>query len=239
VAAGSGSYQYPILVDPEWTVWSNVTPGNWQFHEWAGYTYGSNGGELWMKHVGSYSANDTAEWSMTTQGVTKIFEMYVKDDMYPTYSGSETGYKESTFPWQVGEIEIWGTGEHEETKLSGVPYATEATVCARSDCQPGGVAESNKEGFEINTTESGSTPFGGSVSQVSTDSGRHDSGYDLLYSRRRVSCRESRGRVYVLRGCHSRHHTYASGRRDYSKGMGQHMKNGTAHEKPSKHAKRD
>jgi YD repeat-containing protein len=176
----SGSYHYPILVDPEfWVVWANgEEAGKWEFHEFEGYTYGNTGQELWMKHTGYYPEGDYASWIAQTKGYTSIYDMYVKDDMYPTYSGSETGYKESTFPFQRGWIEIYKSGSEEEfTNLAGVPYSTEATVCARSNCQPEGVAHENWEVFSLSTAQSGSEPFGGSVSLVAAaigeEKGKH------------------------------------------------------------------
>jgi tripartite motif-containing protein 71 len=170
VAHHSGSYQYPILVDPEfWTVWTNITPGDWEFHEFSGYTYGKSSSELWMKHTGSYAQTDWAGWTTWTKGHTEIYEMYVKDDMYPTYSGAETEFREETFPFQSGLIEI-GNAQSTERRYTPItpPYRTEATVCVTAACQFQGTWLGNKESFVISTTQAGSTPFGGSVSQVST-----------------------------------------------------------------------
>ncbi len=110
-----------------------------------------------MSHEGSYSPEDYAEWSTWTKGYTKIYEVYVKDDVTPSE------------PFLAAWIEIFGSGEKEYTTLSHPPSdSTEATVCARGSCAPeAGIANGNHFGFELNTDLSGSSGFWGSLTQVS------------------------------------------------------------------------
>jgi tripartite motif-containing protein 71 len=183
----SGSYEYPIVVDPEYEViWWNITPVNWEFHEWSGYTYGSSSTELWMKHAGTtHQASDYAAWTEFTPGDTKFYEFYVKDDMYPTYSGSETGYQEATFGFMTSWIALVNpsTGAEDGISLSGIPYRKEATVCIELGCSPEKAPEGEGVRFEISTTEpsgpgpADESPFGGSATNVATadaqEKGKH------------------------------------------------------------------
>jgi sugar lactone lactonase YvrE len=163
-----GSYLYPILVDPElsgyWQAWSNVVPGNWEFHELSGYTYEIAGAELRIKHAsGSFPAEDYAIWSEKTKGYTKIFDVYVKDELYPWVAPH----------WLQSYIEIYksGGGTENWVELSGNPYHSEATVCGTSGCAS---AEHDGEGnafsLTLNTKEAGSDSeqFYVHASQVST-----------------------------------------------------------------------
>jgi tripartite motif-containing protein 71 len=172
-----GSYLYPILVDPElsgyWQEWSNVVPGNWEFHEWSGYTYEIAGAELRMKHEpGSFQANDYAIWAERTKGYTKIFNVYVKDELYPASSPG----------WLKSYIEIYkaGGGTEGVLEMSGVSPRSEGTVCGAAGCAAAGAdSEGNVFAFELTTREAGSTgeQFYVHASQVSTgiaqEQGKH------------------------------------------------------------------
>ncbi len=178
----SGSFKYPILVDPEfWEEWSNVVPGNWNFQEWVGYEYGKRGEELWMHHTGLPSQeNDYGNWAESTKGYTKIFEVYIKDDLYPTYERVLFEYKESTPEFLAAAIEIVsegykeGHGERHFTPLTGHPYNKEATICANTNCSPESIANHNGASFNITTGAVSHEEaekyheFGGSASQIST-----------------------------------------------------------------------
>jgi YD repeat-containing protein len=162
------SYRYPILVDPElsgyWQEWSNVVPGNWEFHEWSGYTYEIAGAELRMKHEpGSFQANDYAIWAERTKGYTKIFDVYVKDELYPWSSPG----------WLKSYIEIYkaGGGTEGVLEMSGSSYRSEGTVCGAAGCAAAGAdSEGNVFAFELTTREAGSTgeQFYVHAGQVST-----------------------------------------------------------------------
>ncbi len=171
----SGSFRYPIEVDPElsgyWQEWSNVVPGNWEFHEWIGYKYEIAGAELRMKHEpGSFANNDYAIWSEKTKGYTKIFDVYVKDELYP-WSAPEG--KRNTPKWLRSYIELYkpGGGTEGALELSGSPYRSEGTVCGVSGCASATEdAQGNAFAFELTTKEAGSTgeQFYAHAEQVST-----------------------------------------------------------------------
>jgi YD repeat-containing protein len=171
-----GSYAYPIVVDPElagyWQEWSNVVPGNWEFHEWVGYTYEIAGAELRMKHEpGSFQTNDYAVWSEKTKGYTKIFDVYVKDELYPW--SSPDGHSRDTPSWLEAFIETYkpGVGTENWTELTGSPYRSEATVCGAAGCASAeGTNENNAFAFELTTRNAGSTgeQFYAHAEQVST-----------------------------------------------------------------------
>jgi len=161
VKHSEGSYQYPILVDPElsnyWQAWSGVVAGNWEFHEFSGYNYGIAGPELRMEHgAGSFQENDYATWSEKTKGYTKIFDVYVRDELFP-WTSSEV---RDTPRWMNAFIETQKPGGVRESKLelTGSPYRSEATVCGVSGC---GSAEQDAEGnaflFTLTTKEAGSS----------------------------------------------------------------------------------
>ncbi|HEY3946162.1 MAG TPA: 6-bladed beta-propeller [Solirubrobacteraceae bacterium] len=178
VAHRSESLKYPVLVDPEfWEEWSNVVPGNWEFHEWVGYKYGKAGEELWMEHPGPPSQeNDYGNWSEWTKGYTKIYEVYIKDSLYPIYESSENGYLEGTEPFLLAGVEIFsegwkeGHGEKHYQSLNGDPYRKEATVCVNTNCSPESTSNHNAGAFNITTTHTGffEETFGGRATQIST-----------------------------------------------------------------------
>jgi YD repeat-containing protein len=170
-----GSFRYPIQVDPElsgyWQEWSNVVAGNWEFNEWIGYTHEISGAELRMKHEpGSFANNDYAIWSEKTKGYTKIFDVYVKDELYP-WSAPEG--KRNTPGWLRSYIEVYksGGGTEGSLELSGSPYRSEGTVCGAAGCAAAGTdAEGNAFSFTLTTKEAGSTgeQFYAHAEQVST-----------------------------------------------------------------------
>jgi YD repeat-containing protein len=177
VKHGEGNWQYPIMVDPElsgyWQEWSNVVAGNWEFHEWIGYTYEIAGAELRMKHEpGSFQENDYAIWSEKTKGYTKIFDVYVKDELYPW--SSPEGKVRDTPHWLRAYMEMYrpgGGGTESAIELTGSPYLSEATVCGSAGCDAAGAdAEGNAFSFTLTTNEAGSTgeQFYAHAEQVST-----------------------------------------------------------------------
>ena len=206
VKHSEGSYQYPILVDPEfseyWQEWSNVVAGNWGFHEWIGYTHEIAGPELRMKHEpGSFANNDYAYFTEKTKGYTKIFDVYVnKVELYPW---SAPAGQRNTPGWLQSFIETYKTPEGRENKtmLSGSPYATEATVCGGGGCDsPEGASNGNNALFEISTTEAGSTgeQFYAHAGQVSTGiAQKHGEHSEVAYN---TSASEIEGTPNVLTG---------------------------------------
>jgi hypothetical protein len=219
-----GSWRYPILTDPElsgyWQEWSNVVPGNWEFHEWIGYTYGIAGAELRMKHEpGSFRENDYAIWSEKTQGYTKIFDVYAKDELYPW---SAPAGQRDTPSWLEAFMETYGPGGSRENRieLTGSPYLSEATVCGGGGCDSAeGAAEGNAFAFELTTREGGSTgeQFYAHAEQVSTgiaqQYGKHST---VAYN---TSSNEIEGEPNVLAGGGAWFGPN-SGRLEYSSGDG-------------------
>jgi tripartite motif-containing protein 71 len=174
VRHSEGSYMYPILVDPElsgyWQDWSNVVAGDWEFHEFSGYAHEIAGAELRMQHGRSFPAEDYAIWSEKTQGYTKIFDVYVKDELYPWVPVEG---KRDTPHWLKAFIEIYKSGGGTENflELSGSPYRSEGTVCGTSGCSSAeGDAEGNNFSFALTTTEAGlaAEEFYAHAEQVST-----------------------------------------------------------------------
>jgi YD repeat-containing protein len=156
VTARSGNFQYPLVVDPEFnSLWENVTPGDWFFHEWIGFHYGIGPNELWMHHEGAFSENDYAEWSAFAPGYTKIFHVYIKDNLYPTNNDGQ-GHA-GTLPYLRAWVEIAEpNGENHTKTLSGSPsYLQEATVCSQEvTCSPEAAQNGNGERFGVTTGES-------------------------------------------------------------------------------------
>jgi hypothetical protein len=204
-----GSYLYPIMVDPElsgyWQEWSNVVAGDWEFHEWIGYTYEIAGPELRMKHEpGSFQDNDYATWSEKTKGYTKIFDVYVRDELYPW--SSPEGKVRDTPGWLNSYIEIYrpGGSREEKLELSGSPYRSEGTVCGAAGCAAAGAdAEGNGFLFTLTTNEAGSTgeQFYAHAEEVATgiaqEHGKHST---VLYN---TSSSEIEGHSNVLAGAGS------------------------------------
>jgi sugar lactone lactonase YvrE len=150
------SYQYPILVDPEFVAApEGLTPSNWSYSSGVGYTEDRGATSIGMNHTGSFPVGDLAWWGFLTNGYTKIYYAHVNDDLGPDYESSQYEYKPSTYPYLRAWIGIeYGGVENEELTLSGTPYTTETFLCARYDCAREGVAASNGLFFETTTDES-------------------------------------------------------------------------------------
>jgi streptogramin lyase len=178
VAHRSGSYDYPIDVDPEFEVtWINIYPGMWEFHEFSGYTYGKSSTTLWMAHKGSFAKTDTAAWSEHSQGYTKLYYFYVKDYLYPTERTGK-GEEERAPGWLSAWIELFNeSGEENQTALND-PYVTEASVCKnKTTCAPEESTNGNYARIELSTTEAGTHEFEGDFTSVSAalaeEKGKH------------------------------------------------------------------
>ncbi len=178
VAHRAGSYQYPIVVDPEfWDTWINIDPGMWEFHEWSGYTYSKSKFGLEMTHPSaSFVKNDYAAWSEHAQGYTKLYEFYVKDGISPT-ERTGNGEEEATPSWLVGWIELYnGSSAEGFTRLSH-PYVKEASVCQNVNCSPEGVESHNNARFEMTTEAAGTGEWEGNIFDVASafaeEKGKH------------------------------------------------------------------
>ncbi len=178
----TGSYQYPIEVDPEYfntTTEASSSYGDWHFFETerGGYTYSKTSGHLTIGHTGSYGEGDWAYWAFQTKGESKVYKLEVADELYPTYGTSETGYVPNTYPFLSAWIEInYETLENKRVNLSGQPYLKSASVCTNETCYPSGIHKENEARFWLETTETskffeerGETyniPFGGFLSSA-------------------------------------------------------------------------
>ena len=142
----SGSYQYPILVDPEfWSVWLNLIPENWGISEAGGYAYSASSSGLWLYHSGAFGTNDFGAWTEWTEGYTKLYYMYAKYELSAGANGGKGILYYS--PW----IELYNSGS--ETARTYLLNGSEATVCAKSNCSPEGVSNTNAARLEVTTTE--------------------------------------------------------------------------------------
>jgi YD repeat-containing protein len=179
----SGSYLYPIAVDPEVnTATENFSTGNWHPSETNGFTYERQSAKLVMNHTGSFPVGEWSYWGMQTNGDSSIYEVNIHDDIWPLRPWpGET--REITYPYQVAWLELLKESERREKVIAeanplGAPPLFEATLCWNSECSPEGVAEHNAIRFELSTTESSKfyeengywsdIPFGGSLENVTT-----------------------------------------------------------------------
>jgi tripartite motif-containing protein 71 len=180
VAARSGSYEYPIEVDPEYfntTTEASSTYGNWHFFETerGGYTYSKASGRLAISHNGGYGEGDLAYWAFETKGESKVYKVEVADELYPEV-GKEG--KWGTYAFLQAALQIrYGESEIHSVLLSGWPsYLKSASVCANEACYPSEIHKENEAWFWLDTVETskrfeekGETyniPFGGSLSSA-------------------------------------------------------------------------
>ncbi len=145
----AGSYEYPIFVDPEfWDMWSGVVPGNWQFHETAGFTNTKGNGWLWEQHTGRFVVGDYGEFTEQTQGYTKIYEVYIKVAQWPAE------YFEGSTPIFGSYLEIFYPGS-EWHAFPVYPFeGGQLTLCSNSSCNAEGVTNNNSARFGTDSEES-------------------------------------------------------------------------------------
>lgn len=178
----AGSYEYPILSDPEFVEkWSDIVPGNWQFHEWSGYKIDKQAGWLLMEHTGRFIEGTYGEFSEQTQGYTKIYQIYIKDRIWPgeLYEG--------TTPIFGSWLEIYYPGS-EWHAFPVYPFeGGELNLCSNSSCNAEGVVNNNSAKFGVTTDKSSGyleehgmyqEPFfGGELTEAATaigqEKGRH------------------------------------------------------------------
>jgi YD repeat-containing protein len=147
----AGSYRYPILVDPQVvTVTESMTPSNWVFGQSGGYTSYSNGG-IGMEHTGSIPKSDSANWSTSAPGNTKLYEIQTGVYLNPI----EPGTTDYTYPFMSAWLAFaYGESERREMVVSGKPDIEHAGLCANAECAPGAVKGGNLLTFGITSTES-------------------------------------------------------------------------------------
>ncbi len=165
----TGSYAYPIAVDPEFNTtteagleWTS-NQLNWHFSQAGGYTIEvPKEPDIYMIHTGSYGAGDWGLAQMQTQGYTKIYAIETHDEFSPAegtyYSGA------LSFPP--------GTGEYNLTTAKNpfvLIWASEAGIEA--------VPNNNAVSFEMTSLESGSATFAGEIWEpkvyIAEQKGRH------------------------------------------------------------------
>ena len=152
----SGSYEYPISVNPEFSeITATFNPGSWTFYQGGGYSSGKGGEELWMSHSGAYGLNDYGEWGEWTQGYTKIYALKGKVSVTPEESKPLSSW-----------LEIFKTGM--ELHVTSANKSGEYEACANSGCTPEVVAGENAARFGITTVESGSASFKASMTGITT-----------------------------------------------------------------------
>ncbi len=150
-----GAVLYPVEVDPEFNV---VTQSQFATADWvhtetegAGYTFSTFGGyELKIRHSPPYASGVWGDWSMHTNGDSKIYEVGFKDWFSPGYS---EGGQEDTYPFFSAWTQIVG-GSLPEILLTSKPTIRSGTLCANAECSAAGGAEGDSILFEMEATES-------------------------------------------------------------------------------------
>lgn len=155
VARLPGAYQYPIDVDPEFnSTPETFTTSNWHFGEVTSgnFAHYSGSSMLEMHHTGSFSATNWADWAMTTNGDSHIYQVSVADGVNPT---SSNGNGEEWTPSYLDEyLELRKGGEESHAvTLSGRPPLKSATVCPVAGCSATSGLEGNAVIFEVTTLE--------------------------------------------------------------------------------------
>ncbi len=150
----AGAFQYPILVDPEFTdVWENEykvgAAGPWVFGTAGEYETHQNFGGIQSRHTGMWPAEDWAAWTLIAPGYTSVYEMKVSDLILPATENNTPKWLEA---WM--EIINPGGGRDEFFTLTGTPYVKEHTLCVPG-CNPESAPVGNGARFEVNTKESG------------------------------------------------------------------------------------
>lgn len=177
----SGGFDFPILTDPFVEEWSNIVPGNWNFHEWIGYTHGATTGYLEMRHTGRFIQGDYGEWDEQTQGYTKIYRVYIKGSQWPP----------EEFEGSSPPLGSWLEIKYPGSEWHAFPFypfeGGELTLCSNSSCTAEGVSNNNIAVWGITTNKSSQQmeeerlypepSFGGELKTVSTaiaqEAGKH------------------------------------------------------------------
>ncbi|HEY4811466.1 MAG TPA: SMP-30/gluconolactonase/LRE family protein [Solirubrobacteraceae bacterium] len=159
----SGSYRYPIVVDPEYVALTEgLVAGNWHFYQAGGYST-EVARSLVMTHTGSFGTGDYGFWKMQTQGYTKIYAVSGGIGLNPRYTH---GFGESfIYSYMSAWLELAGPKERHQLDVGNPPNPPleSATLCANTGCSAEGVEANNSAGFELTTVEPGSATFGGSI----------------------------------------------------------------------------
>jgi hypothetical protein len=164
----SGSYRYPIMVDPEFDKTTEELAGepgyagNWHIYTAGGYETGISYGELWMNHTGAFGAGDYAFATMQTPGYTKLYAIETRDTITPSYFSSA---------W----IEFPGAGAPGAYYLT--PEAEPYVLVWAGTNAPEDVNNNDAVTFELDPTASGSESFSGRLREptvyLAQEKGRH------------------------------------------------------------------
>jgi len=144
----SGSYQYPIDVDPEFNTGtdSTLTSKTWQFESGTGgFTSGESERQMWISHSGSYAQGQWGELYYKTTGDSRLYEINAVTMYSPTAgNGSEFWLNAEASDF----FEFAGSGGYENSVVvSG--HSTESSgihtrLYARpEDCTPAKGTEHN------------------------------------------------------------------------------------------------
>ena len=164
----SGSYMYPIAVDPE-ILDPQLAPqgkklSNWEFlkepttGKYAGTATEGTGKEaLETKATGEYKVGEVAFWAYQTRGNSKLFEIKTKTDAENTGSNIES-FLEFEKPGGLKETNRLLSTPTEEPKYLNKPV----TLCAENiskveECGPNAGIEKNAVHFQQSPTATGSS----------------------------------------------------------------------------------
>jgi streptogramin lyase len=144
---GSGEVQYPVEVDPEFTVLSESTLSEaaWPFvPHGSGFYHGANGtgGPMWLGANGGGSVGQWGELYYKTNGDSRIYQVNTVTSLEPT-EVTEAAYF-------IGEasiyLELEGSGGYENSTViahDGGVVEPNHQVCPAAGCVPGNGAEHN------------------------------------------------------------------------------------------------
>ncbi len=116
----SGSYLYPIAVDPEFneTTDSTVSLRTWPFEGTSGFTYSEEASlhELWLKHPGGYVPGQVGAFAYQTNGDSRLYEVNTKTEYGPTVVRGESKSFELNAE-ATDYLEFAGSGGGDENSL--------------------------------------------------------------------------------------------------------------------------
>jgi YD repeat-containing protein len=163
----SGSYLYPLVVDPEFVTEAETlsneksTEGaglNWHLTQAGGYESSAAEESLSLTHIGSWSAGDYGFLSMQAKGYAKIYAL----TGIPFYN--DPG---QTTAWMT--ISGGGEGTHERFFSEPLNDGAYDQLCTNASCTPSGDSGGDAATVEVTTLASGgeaSSRFSAGLSHV-------------------------------------------------------------------------
>ncbi|MGC2659546.1 MAG: hypothetical protein WA324_16435, partial [Bryobacteraceae bacterium] len=143
----SGEVQYPVEVDPEFTVLGDTTLSEaaWPYaSHGSGFYHGINGigGPMWLGANGGGVAGQSAELYYRTNGDSRIYQVNTVTTLEPTQVTEATYFTGAASIY----LELEGSGGYENSVVvahqGGVVEANHQ-VCSAAGCVPGNGAEHN------------------------------------------------------------------------------------------------